>query len=348
MNYISKPRGPLSRVAYKTIQTVDRVSAAFSQNPVALSTLLSQRNLWGTLERENVQTPSGPPLLALSFDLDYQTDTDALVALTEVVDEAQVRMSLCVIGKLVEADPEPYRYAVEKGHEIVNHTWSHPDNPVLNPDNEFWHLSVDEMAIEIQQAQESIQRLLGVKPAGFRTPHFKDAPRMMQAVEQMPELRYISTALANRGPLAVPYFPTRHPMAGELQLHYSHPHMAQNYPVLMIPLTPCPEHRWSPFCSYDTIRRPTDRVNGAGLHELDELLPLWRRMLEKAWADRFASVYFDPLDIMRDQETISVFRSMLEWAQQKGWQITTLGAIEQAWRSTLVEDEPIRSAETSR
>ncbi len=30
-------------------------------------------------------------------------------------------------------------------------------------------------------------------------------------------------------------------------------------------------------------------------------------MLRRAWDDGFASVYFDPLDVMRDAETAAVF-----------------------------------------
>ena len=333
--YTTPPAGLAGRIAHGAIRAMDRfVPAGEGAPPVAGA--LSRRSLWGQIPRAAAPHPAGPPLLALSFDLDYQADTDVLVELVALVDEVDVQMTIFAIGKLVEADPEPYRAALRSGHEIANHTWSHPDNPVLNPAREFWHLSEAEMREEIGRAQEIFETLLGTQSIGFRTPHFKDAPRMMDALRHFPDISYLSTTLANKNPLATPYFPAAAPLAGELSLHFSHADPAQNSDRLMIPLTPCPEHRWSPFCSYDTIRRPSDPARGAGLHELDELLPLWQRMLHRARPDGFASVYFDPMDVMRDEPTRAIFREMLGWAVQQGWRVTTLREVEQAWRPFLL------------
>lgn len=339
VTYKTSPSRLLGRLAHGAIRALDRLSARVRPQTdggaLPVSSALSRRSLWGHIPRAAAAHPAGAPLLALSFDLDYQADTDVLPDLVALMDDAGVQATLFCIGKLVEADPEPYRAALHSGHEIANHTWSHPDNPVLNPDREFWHLSQGEMADEIERAQESFERLLGVRPIGFRTPHFKDAPHMMDALQHTPEICYVSTTLANKNPLAAPYFPTKLPLAGQLSLHFSHVNERYNSDVLMIPLTPCPEHRWSPFCSYDTIRRPSDPARGAGLHELDELLPLWQQMLNGARDDGFASVYFDPMDMMRDASTRTVFREMLSWATQQGWRVTTLREIEHAWRVFL-------------
>lgn len=296
---------------------------------------MSKRSLWGHLPRATADAPPGPPLLAFSFDLDYQADTDALPALLEVADEVGAQMTLFSIGRLVEADPGPYRAAVSAGHEIGNHTWSHPDNPVLCPDREFWDLSVREMADEIGRTQDLFDTLLGTRPVGFRTPHFKDAFRMMDAVGQFPELRYVSTALASKTPVPTPYFPTQTPFAEDLSLHFSAADPQRNADVLMIPLTPCPEHRWSPFCSYHAIRRPADRARGAGLHDLATFESLWAQMLDAARPDRFASVYFDPMDVMRDAPTRDAFGRMLHRAVARGWKLVSLATVERAWRAHL-------------
>ena len=340
--YDVRPQGLAGRLACRMVAGLDRLGGRLGLGHHAaapLSAELSRRSLWGLIPRRPAEHPAGRPLLALTFDLDYQADTDALPALVELADRVGAKMTLFSIGKLVEADPGPYREALQAGHEIANHTWSHPDNPVLNPDREFWDLTVDEMADEIGRAQDVFERELGARPVGFRTPHFKDAPRMMEALARYEELRYVSTALASKTPLATPYFPTRTLPADDLSLHYASLDPQQNHRALMIPLTPCPEHRWSPFCSYHAIREPSNPARGAGLHTLTSFASLWTKMLVKARPDGFASVYFDPLDVMRDDETAAVFEAMLRQAADEGWTLTSLDEIERAWRPFLTQPE---------
>ena len=298
-----------------------------------LAQVLTARKLWDHLPGSRVaQAPQGHPSLALSFDLDYQADTDALPTLVALLHEVEVTATLFCIGRLVEQDPGPYAAAAENGQEIANHTWSHPDNPVLNPTNEFWHLTTDAMADEIARCQEALERYTGRRPCGFRTPHFKDAPRMMEALARQPEITYLSTALASRCPRPVPYFPVRGLPLGELSLHLPATGRDAGWPQLMIPLTACPGLRWSPFCSYSSIRRPADRQKGAGLHTVPEWERLWGIMLDRAHGARFASVYFDPMDVMRDDETRSAFRRMLLLARERGWDVVTLAEMERRWR----------------
>jgi len=343
--------GSLSRKGLlRLIGGADRVVSAWSSHSgrsctAPVSAELSRRSLWGHLPRPRSPSPDGPPLLALSFDLDYQEDTDALPALVQLMEQFDATMTLFSIGQLVDQDPGPYREAVAAGHEIGNHTWSHPDNPVLNPDQEFWDLSVDEMTTEIQRAQDVFDRQLGVRPTGFRTPHFKDAPRMTEALGAVPEIDYVSTALGSKTPLAVPYFPTEREFAGAQSLHYSSIDETKNRDELMIPLTPCPEHRWTPFCSYHGIRHPPDPGTGAGMHGLPEWEDLWTTMLDRCRADGFASVYFDPMDVMRDGETAATFERMLTTAADRGWRLTTCAKVASCWRAFLKNpDEPVVAA----
>ena len=315
--------------------------------PQSLSTELSRRSLWGALPRPVQPAPDGPPMLALSFDLDYREDTVALPPLVELLDRLSLPMTVFAIGRLVEADPVPYAEAAAAGHEIANHTWSHPDNPVLNPEREFWHLSEDEMAEEIGRCQDALETHVGARPTSFRSPHFKDAFRMMAALARFPEITCVSTALASKCPVPTPYLPATAPVAGELlSLHFAEqraaargaapeaPREARGGP-LMVPLTPCPGMRWSPFCSYSAIRVPRDPTRGAGLLDVPEWERRWDRMLARAARRKFASVYFDPIDVMRDDETRAAFRRMLERAVGTGWRVATVAEVERAWREVV-------------
>ncbi len=324
-----------ARTLEAAVRGADRLAGGAAGRSRPLARWLSAHHLWGRLQ-------SGPPrrrpegkLLVLSFDLDYQADTDALPALLGVLTRFEAPASLASIGRLVADDPEPYRSAVAAGHEIVNHTWSHPDNPVLNPDQEFWHLSQDAMTEEVARAQDAFDEHLGVRPTGFRTPHFKDAPRMVGALRRVPEITYASSALATTSPTGLPYFLTERPLLGD-RSHLADPaDPADATGLLMVPLTPCPEHRWAPFDTWHAIRRPSDPARGQGLHTLDEYLGLWQKMLRRAARDGFASVYFDPMDVMRDAETEAVFADLLAYAQSEGWTFVTLGDLARRWRALL-------------
>ena len=347
---MSAPSRPVSgRLVAGAVRLADGLGAGVGLGEVG-SRVLAERSLWGHVPRRPSPHPSGPPRLALSFDLDYQADTDALDGLVALLGRVGVRATLFSIGKLVEADPAPYRRAAAVRHEIANHTHTHPDNPVLCPDREFWDLSADEMTEEIGQAQDALEAHTGQRPVGFRTPHFKDGAPMFEALGRHPEITYVSTVLASQSPHPTPYFPrtardaqpgrkararTAHHFPADAASHATGG-APSNVP-LMIPLTPDPDHRWSPFCSYHAIRRPSNPAKGAGLHTLAEFPTLWRTMLARARPDGFASVYFDPLDVMRDHETAAVFEQMLATARDGGWAVGTLAEVEAAWRPFVQE-----------
>lgn len=324
------------RGAVGAVAAIDRAAGVVGGGRRPVAEQLSRRKLWGLFHHGAPLRAPARRMIALSFDLDYQEDTDALGALVDVVDRRGATMSVVAIGRLVDQDPGPYEAAVTSGHEIVNHTWSHPDNPVLNPDREWWDLSVEEMVDEVVQAQDVFERRLGARPRGFRTPHFKDVHRMLRALEQVPELEYLSTVLAPATPLGLPYFPALASVAGDASHLMSACDADANSRLLQIPLSACPEHRWSQFGSYHTIRAPHRPAAGQGFHlPLDDFERLWRTMLAAATGTGFVSVYFDPKDVMRDSATADRFGAMLAAAAADGWEITSLGQVAAAWRQAL-------------
>ena len=166
---------------------------------LSVTRTLSRRSMWTALPRTAPERPDTVNRLAITVDLDYQADTDALPGLLELTERLSAPISVAAVGALVAVDPGPYARALSGGHEIVNHTQTHPDNPVLNPAEEFWHLSPERMAEEVGQAQEVFESLLGVRPVGFRTPHFKDHHRMTAVLQQFPSCA-TSPPFSPRGP----------------------------------------------------------------------------------------------------------------------------------------------------
>lgn len=116
--------------------------------------------------------PVGKAAYTLTFDFDFEKDIDALPVLLDLLKGHNIRAGLAVIGKFVEKYPDIHKRAVDEGHEIINHTYTHPDNPHWAPDRFFNKLSYAEQKGEIERAHEVIHDILGVDCVGFRTPHY--------------------------------------------------------------------------------------------------------------------------------------------------------------------------------
>jgi len=65
---------------------------------------------------------SRPPMVALTFDDGFVN----VARLLDVCQDVRVRLTLFPIGKVIEANPEVWKRALDEGHEIGCHTYSHP------------------------------------------------------------------------------------------------------------------------------------------------------------------------------------------------------------------------------
>lgn len=122
-----------------------------------------------------------------------QSDTDivyrlALPRFAELFHTVGIPATFFVIGRDLndEASRQVVRQLCAAGHEIANHTYTHPFN--------FAHLSVQEKRREIEQGGAAIQRATGQKPAGFRAPGYDAAPDIMEILAER-EYSYDSSVL---------------------------------------------------------------------------------------------------------------------------------------------------------
>lgn len=101
----------------------------------------------------------GTDAVALTFD-DGPTPRFTPRVL-DLLDGIEARATFFFIGRNVDANPDLAREVVKRGHEIANHTWSHPSLAVK-----------DEPATrrEIERGAEVIAATTGVSPAWFRPP----------------------------------------------------------------------------------------------------------------------------------------------------------------------------------
>ncbi|WP_320006687.1 polysaccharide deacetylase family protein [Maridesulfovibrio sp.] len=118
------------------------------------------------------QNPLAGAAYTLTFDFDFEKDIEAFPYLLDMLKKYDIQAGLAVIGKFVEKYPDIHKRAVDEGHEIINHTYTHPDNPHWAPDRFFNKLSYEEQKEEAAKAHEVFSRILGVECIGFRTPHY--------------------------------------------------------------------------------------------------------------------------------------------------------------------------------
>lgn len=99
------------------------------------------------------------PAVALTFDDGPGEDTARIL---EALQQAGARATFFLCGANVERHPELARRIANSGHEIGNHTYSHPRLLGRTPGKIFW---------EIDRAQKVIEHHTGKKPTLFRPPY---------------------------------------------------------------------------------------------------------------------------------------------------------------------------------
>lgn len=105
-----------------------------------------------------VSTPS--PVVAMTFDDGpHPTNTPRLL---DMLRERGLRATFYLIGNRVVQYPDIVRRIAQEGHEIGNHSWSHP---FLN------RMSDRAVTLEIDQTTNAIFQVTGRPPVTFRPPY---------------------------------------------------------------------------------------------------------------------------------------------------------------------------------
>jgi len=100
------------------------------------------------------------PYLAITFDDGpHPVHTPRLL---DILKERGIKATFYVIGKCVAEYPEIVRRMVAEGHEVGNHTWTHP---------QLTKLGAAALASEINQTNDAIFQAAGVRPATMRPPY---------------------------------------------------------------------------------------------------------------------------------------------------------------------------------
>ena len=102
---------------------------------------------------------TGNKVISLTFDDGPGPYTAHLL---DILDQYGAKATFFLIGSKVSGQASVVRSIQARGHQLGNHSWSHPELPKL---------SVDQIAGEIDRTNEAIRQATGVKPSILRPPY---------------------------------------------------------------------------------------------------------------------------------------------------------------------------------
>ena len=107
-----------------------------------------------------VQKSADDKVVAMSFDAAWgNEDTGKLI---EIMDKYKVKTTFFVVGSWVDKFPESVKQLSNAGHEIMNHSDTHPH---------MTQIPVEKMKEEVESCDKKIEAITGKKPTLFRAPY---------------------------------------------------------------------------------------------------------------------------------------------------------------------------------
>ncbi|KXT78383.1 polysaccharide deacetylase family protein [Streptococcus sp. DD13] len=102
----------------------------------------------------------GEKVIALTFDDGPSAETTP--GLLDILKKYQVKATFFIVGKHVAGNEAILKRELAEGHELSNHSWSHPN---------LLELSTSDAVAEITKTQEAIKGATGYTPKNFRPPY---------------------------------------------------------------------------------------------------------------------------------------------------------------------------------
>lgn len=112
--------------------------------------------------------------VSLTFDAAWgNEDTGKLI---EILGKYGVKATFFVVGEWVDKYPESVRQLFDAGHEIMNHSNTHPHMPQLTP---------AQVAEQVNACDDKIEKITGVRPFLFRPPYGDYDDRVIAALRAL-------------------------------------------------------------------------------------------------------------------------------------------------------------------
>ncbi len=113
-------------------------------------------------------------VVSLTFDAAWgDEDTPLLI---EILERYNVKATFFVVGEWVDRCPDSVKALSDAGHEVMNHSDSHPHMPALTR---------EAMLSELNRCNDKIEAITGVRPLLHRFPYGDYSNAAVEAVESL-------------------------------------------------------------------------------------------------------------------------------------------------------------------
>ncbi|MBT9172049.1 MAG: Peptidoglycan-N-acetylglucosamine deacetylase [Syntrophomonadaceae bacterium] len=112
--------------------------------------------------------------LALSFDASW--GTQHTTRLLEILEQNNIKTTFFLTGFWAEKYPELVKKIAAAGHELGNHTWTHPHLNTLDKRG---------IKIELERLHAALSGLTGVGPSLFRPPFGEYSNKVIEAANEL-------------------------------------------------------------------------------------------------------------------------------------------------------------------
>ncbi len=110
--------------------------------------------------------------VAISFDASWGANNTKKIL--DILDEYDAKATFFLVGRWVDEFPEETKDIFSRGHEIGNHSNTHPD---------FVNISSEQIVKEINETDDKLMEVVGEKTKLFRFPSGSYNNRTVEAVE---------------------------------------------------------------------------------------------------------------------------------------------------------------------
>jgi len=112
--------------------------------------------------------------ISISFDAAWgNEDTQTLI---DILGKYNIKATFFLVGEWVEKYPESVRQLSDAGHEIMNHSDTHPH---------MSKLSREQMKKEIETCNDRIEAITGVRPTLFRAPYGEYCDGLIEVLAEL-------------------------------------------------------------------------------------------------------------------------------------------------------------------
>lgn len=182
--YFQITYAPKEAPAEKSLQEIQNITTEkeiqINNEPVEITTTIPYAVPQGEILHGN------PNKKQIIFTFDGGAGIHSAQKILEVAKKHDVKLTFFVTGKFAEKNPDLIRQITAEGHEVFNHTYSHPHLP---------QITNEQIREEINKAEEIISNLTSTttKPY-FRPPYKERDERVLKVVSELGYQSVIWTA----------------------------------------------------------------------------------------------------------------------------------------------------------